>query len=203
MLFRSPQTVHAAVIDVSVGKADLQQCADAVMRLRAEFQWQREDYAAIHFNFVNGFNARYDRWRAGERIWVKGNKTGWSSGGGPTPGRVAFDKYLRWVFMYANTASLEKELRPRRLEEVETGDVFIHGGFPGHAVIVVDRAVNAATGDVEILLAQSYMPAQDIHVLRNPARRDGNPWYSVRIMREEGAVTTPEWYFSTEELRHF
>lgn len=195
------QRAHAAVLDISTGKADLQQCADAVMRLRAEYLWGQKRYADIHFNFVNGFNADYARWRQGERIWVKGNKTGWRSGSGTTPGRAAFDQYLRKVFMFANTASLEKELRPVSLSDIQVGDVLIKGGFPGHAVLVVDKAVNATTGAMQVLLAQSYMPAQDIHILRNPARSDGNPWYTVPA--DGQSFDTMEWAFAAGALRRF
>lgn len=195
------QQYHAAVLDISTGKADLQQCADAVMRLRAEYLWGNQRFADIHFNFVNGFIADYARWRTGDRIWVKGNKTGWRSGSGETPGRAAFDQYLKQVFMFANTASLERELRPVQLSDIQIGDVLIKGGFPGHAVLVVDKSRNLDTGEVEVLLAQSYMPAQDIHILRNPARRDGNPWYKVP---ENGQVfRTMEWTFSGRALRRF
>lgn len=195
------QELHAAVLDISTGTADLQQCADAVMRLRAEYLWQEERFGEIHFNFVNGFKADYARWRSGDRIWVKGNKTGWRSGAGATPGRAAFDKYLRQVFMYANTASLEKELRPRALSQVRIGDVLIKGGFPGHAVLVVDKAVNQETGEINVLLAQSYMPAQDIHILRNPARVDGNPWY--KVPPDGQGFRTMEWSFTSGALRGF
>lgn len=195
------QDLHAAVLDISTGKADLQQCADAVMRLRAEYLWEQQRYTEIHFNFVNGFNAAYARWRKGERIWVKGNKTGWRSGDGQTPGRAAFDQYLKKVFMYANTASLEQELAAVPLSRIRVGDVLIKGGFPGHAVLVVDKAVNTDSGEVEVLLAQSYMPAQDIHILRNPMRRDGNPWYKVPA--DGQAFKTMEWTFEPGALRRF
>ena len=49
------------------------------------------------------------------------------------------------------------------------------------------------------MLAQSYMPAQDIHVLRN----DGalNPWYAVIPGATE--LQTPEWTFKTNQLRRW
>lgn len=71
------QDVHAAVLDISVGKKDLQQCADATMRLRAEYLFNQKKYDDIHFNFTNGFKAEYSKWRQGFRIKVDGNKVSW------------------------------------------------------------------------------------------------------------------------------
>ena len=53
---------------------------------------------------------------------------------------------------------------------MQIGDVLIQGGSPGHAVIVVDMAENPATGEKLYLLAQSYMPAQDIQSAGEPER---------------------------------
>ena len=75
------------------------------------------------------------------------------------------------VFAWAGTHSLERELKPAALAGIAAGDVFIKGGFPGHAVLVADVVENRATGEKRFLLLQSYMPAQDIHVLKNPAGR--------------------------------
>jgi hypothetical protein len=80
------------------------------------------------------------------------------------------------------------------------GDVFIKGGSPGHAVLVVDMACDPRTGRKIFLLAQSYMPAQDIHILKNPKDAKLSPWYDV----EFGTILyTPEWVFAWSELKRF
>ena len=60
-----------AVVDLDIGKRDLQQCADAVIRLRAEYLYGQKQYAAIHFNFTNGFNAEYTKWAKGNHPKAK------------------------------------------------------------------------------------------------------------------------------------
>ena len=78
--------------------------------------------------------------------------------------------------------------------------MFIKGGFPGHAVLVADVAENAQTGEKRFLLVQSYMPAQEIHVLKNPPAADGSPWYPAAF---EGDLVTPEWRFAAGSLRRW
>ncbi|MEL6922398.1 MAG: DUF4846 domain-containing protein, partial [Bacteroidota bacterium] len=77
---------------------------------------------------------------------------------------------------------------------------FIQGGFPGHAVIVVDMAENEA-GEKLFLLAQSYMPAQDMHILKNPKNATASPWYALKDLSAE--LPTPEWNFSIADLHRF
>jgi len=47
------QSAQFAVLKIDVGKRDLQQCADAVMRLRAEYLYEQKRYSDIHFNFAS------------------------------------------------------------------------------------------------------------------------------------------------------
>lgn len=199
------QNVHAAVVDIDTGRRDLQQCADAVMRLRAEYLYARRRFRDIHFNFTSGDRAEYNRWADGWRPRVRGNKVTWRQTRAPAKDRKTFRSYMRVVFTYAGSYSLRKELRPvKKIRDMRIGDIFIQGGFPGHAVSVVDMAENPRTGERAFLLTQSYMPAQDMHVLKNPgdASRDsgGGAWYPVSF----GAILeTPEWRFRSGDLHRF
>jgi hypothetical protein len=99
------------------------------------------------------------------------------------------------------SASLSKQLKPvADFSDIRPGDVIIRGGFPGHAVIVMDVAINAASGERIYLLAQSYMPAQDIHVLKNPSDAGLSPWYKVS---DEQIIQTPEYSFTMNELKRW
>ncbi|UMY64632.1 MULTISPECIES: DUF4846 domain-containing protein [unclassified Flavobacterium] len=191
--------VYAAVIDLPIGKRDLHQCADAVMRLRADYFFSQGRYDEIHFNFTNGFRADYSRWRKGERIAVKGNRVSWQKTAQPSDSRGSYWKYLEAVFMYAGTASLSKELKSVPLSDLAPGDVFIKGGFPGHAVIVLDVAINTS-GRKMFLLAQSYMPAQEAQVLYNPQSKTGSAWYPDDFGE---TLVTPEWTFRSTDLKRF
>lgn len=192
--------VYEAVVDIDVGKRDLQQCADAVMRLRAEYLYNRKEYDKIHFNFTNGFKAEYTKWIQGYRITVEGNKANWVKTTGYSDDYQSFRKYLDIVFTYAGTLSLSMELVPVKISEMKIGDLFIRGGSPGHCVIVVDIAKDIKTAEKIFLLAQSYMPAQDIHILKNPVNNDLSPWYSIDF---EDELQTPEWTFKKDELKRF
>ena len=161
-----PADVYLAVVDFSLGDRDLQQCADAVIRLRAEYLYEAKRFNEIHFRFVNGFNAEFSKWANGYGISVNGNNTSWIKNRNNNSSYKSFQKYLDIVYAYASTLSLEKELTAKPFSDLAIGDVFIQGGSPGHCVMVVDLAVNENTGEKIFMLAQSYMPAQDIQILK-------------------------------------
>jgi hypothetical protein len=195
------QDVQAAVLDIDVGKRDLQQCADAVMRLRGEYLFSLGKHEAIHFNFTNGDNCPWTKWRDGYRPTLTTGKTVWTKKLALSETHENFRAYMDLVFTYAGTASLEKELKKiGTLEDLQVGDVLIQGGFPGHAVLVVDVAENPDNGHKVYLLAQSYMPAQDIHILNNFNDPKLSPWYDAEAA---GPIETPEWTFLQQDLRRF
>jgi len=181
---KNKPNVYISVIDMDIGNRDLQQCADAIMRLRSEFLYARQRYHDIHFNFVSDGRPRfYEDFVEGDHSYEK------------------FREYLDYIFAYANTRSLEQELIPvGSILEIRIGDVFIQTGNPyGHAVIVTDMAENIDTGEKVYMLAQGYMPAQDIQVLVNRENTMISPWYTLG----EGPIETPEWTFMPVDLKRF
>ena len=189
-----------AIVDMEIGTSDLQQCADACMRLRAEYLWRNKKYSDIHFNFTNGFKADYAKWAEGYRISVKGNQVSWYKAGNPDYGYKAFRKYLNVVFSYAGTLSLSKELKSVTLSDARPGDVFIKGGSPGHAMIIVDMATDEK-GRKAMMVAQSYMPAQDIHIVTNLDDEEMSPWYIYN--ENTSSFRFPEWTFQSYQIKRF
>lgn len=146
------------------------------MRLRAEYLKEAGLWQAIAFYDNNG--KAYTPPRAANR--------------------TAFDQYLERVFSYCGTLSLEKQLHKAPAgSQPEPGDVYIHGGSPGHAALVVDVAENDR-GDRILLLMNSYMPAQDMHIVVNPTEKGINPWFS---MTNKDYLQLPEWVFRVAERR--
>jgi len=192
--------IYDAVVEMDIGEKNLQQCADAVMRLRAEHLFHKGNYDKIHFNFTNGFRVDYSEWRSGKRMVVNGNKTYWKTTNIPSKSYESFRKYMELIFNYAGTLSLSKELKLVNIKDIQIGDVFIQGGSPGHAVIVVDLAINPETNEKLFLLAQSYMPAQETQILKNPNNSEISPWYSTDF---NGPLVLPEWTFNAGDLKRF
>lgn len=193
------QNAHAAVLDYDIGKKDLLQCADAAMMLQAEYLYHTSQAAKIHFNFTNGFVFYYSKWKDGFRpssnykTWVK-KQTADNS-------YASFRKYLDMAYTYAGSSSLSKELKHVPITDMKIGDVLVIGGFPGHVVTVMDMAINTKTNQKIYLLSQSYMPAQQVHILKNLEESALSPWYTLPT--SNGTIHTPEYTFETTDLMRF
>ena len=109
---KSNQADHAAVFDMEIGDQDLQQCADSIIRVYAEYYWSLGEYDKIAFHLTNGFFMEYTKWRDGNRLAVKGNEVSWNKSAEYDNSYQAFRKYLNMVFAYAGTLSLSEECNP-------------------------------------------------------------------------------------------
>ena len=67
-------------------------------------------------------------------------------------------------------------------------------------MLVVDMAVDGK-GNKAILVAQSYMPAQDIHIVTNLSDTGRSPWYIISQDTKE--FNFPEYYFDSSDIKRF
>jgi murein L,D-transpeptidase YafK len=192
---------HAAIIDIPVGNRDLQQCADAVMRLYSEYNYSTHAYDAIRFQITNGDNVAFRTWINGYRPEVTDGNVTWNRIAMIDSSYSILEKYLEFIYSYAGSYSLSRQLNPVfDVNDLNIGDIFIQGGFPGHAVLIIDMAENPVTKEKVFLLAQSYMPAQDIHILKNLTEPALSPWYRLDF---GDTLHTPEWIFTKDDLKRF
>ena len=193
----------AAVAVLSVGTRDLQQCADSIMRLHAEWLWTEDRADDVGYHFVSGDLSRWKDWRKGERFRSRGSSLERVNGAKADDSHEAFERYLFHVFAYAATRSMAMDSDPVAIGDARAGDFFVQAGSPGHAVLILDIAEHA-DGRKVALLGQGYMPAQEFHVIHadGPAAI-ADVWF-VLPADADGIVDTPSWKpFTASDLRRF
>jgi hypothetical protein len=190
------QEKQAGVIPFDVGRADLQQCADALMRLRAEYLFQQKRYDDIGFHFVSGDYYKWSDYCKGLRPVPKGNGVKFVNSTPADQNHESLRRYLDIVYSYASTISLAKELKTAT--DFEIGTVIIYAGCPGHCFIIIDEAVNNQ-GEKIFKLAEGYTPAQSIYVLRNLNEPAKTPWHKLG----KGVIETASYRFTNYKLGKF
>lgn len=173
------QAGHVGVFDLSVPDNGLMQCADALMRLRAEYLWETNQQEKIGFNFTSGHYCSWTKYAQGYRPIINGNQVRFSKSAGKDFSKPNFYNYLNLIYTYAGTQSMADELvavtDPLTLE---VGDMMVSPGFPGHIVIIADKAVHT-DGSILLIFAQGNTPAQTVHILKNSNDNKLSPWHEI------------------------
>ena len=190
------QQKSASIVDYDIGNRDLQQCADALMRLRAEYLFLQKRYADIHFRFTNGDAYAFTEYCHGKRPVATGNTVRFTTVSPVAINHENLRKYLDLVYAYAGTISLARELQAA--DRFTIGTVVITPGSPGHCFIIVDEAI-LANGDSVYKLVEGYTPAQSIYVLRNGAEPQLGHWHRL----QKGVITTATYTFASYQLKRF
>ena len=193
----SDQEKHAAIIKYDVGNKDLQQCADALMRLRSEYLFKENRYSEIGFHFTTGNYYSWEAYCEGQRPSIKGQHIKFvATGTGSPKDHASLRKYLDILYAYANTVSLEKELKDAN--DFTIGTVIIKPGYPGHTCIIIDEK-SLPDGRKLYKLAEGYMPAQSIYILNNTIQ----PWLGAWYALKKGPITTASFEFDNYSLKKF
>jgi hypothetical protein len=190
------QQKHFAVLTYDVGTQDLQQCADALMRLRAEYLFARKRFDEISFHFVSGEAYSFTAYCNGRLPVAKGNHVVFAAASPKAKDHASLRKYLDIVYTYASTISLSNELK--NAEDFRIGTVVIKSGSPGHCFIITDEATTP-TGEKVFKLVEGYTPAQSIYVLRNVDEPALGCWHRLK----KGTIATASYEFTHYKLKKF
>ncbi|WGD35360.1 DUF4846 domain-containing protein [Olleya sp. YS] len=175
------QKGHIGILDIPVPKNGLQQCADALIRIRSEYLWDTNRKDEIGFNFTSGHYCSWTKYAAGYRPKINGSKVSFHKTASVNNSKENFYKYLNLIYMYSGTLSLYHELKPiTKVEDLKIGDMLIKGGSPGHIVMLADEAINAK-GEKLFLLFQGNTPAQSVHLVKNLEDNLISPWYDLKL----------------------
>ena len=197
----STQHLHEAVFDIDTGNKDLQQCADAAIRMRAEYLYTMKKFDEIRFHFTSGDLLSWNDYKNGMRAFVSGNSVSFRKTEAVDDSYQSFRNYLDLIFNYAGTISLNKETKPvTKNADLKTGDILITPGSPGHIVFISGVCRNKE-GKRLFLLSEGFTPAQSIHVLSNPFNPYFTPWYDLDIGTQE--TKTARYFFKPTNFRSF
>lgn len=173
------QSGHVGVLEIPVPKNGLQQCADALIRVRSEYLWDNNRKDEIGFNFTSGHYCSWLKYAEGYRPKIDGNKVSFHKTAAKDHSKTNFYKYLNLIYTYSGTLSLYNELtKINDVSKLQIGDMLIKGGTPGHIAIICDEIVNE-TGDKLFLLFQGNTPAQSVHLVKNLDDSTISPWYKL------------------------
>lgn len=194
------QAGHVGVLEVPVPTNGLQQCADALIRLRSEYLWSTNRKSEIGFKFTSGHYCSWEKYAEGYRPKINGNKVTFSKTATANNSKENFYKYLNLIYTYAGTYSLSQELQKMsQLSEVQIGDLLIYPGFPGHVMMVGDIIKNDQ-GERRFAFFQGNTPAQSVHIIKNASNTSMSPWYDLKGRTSLG---TPIYTFTSFEMVRF
>lgn len=191
---------HIGILEVPVPDNGLQQCADALIRIRSEYLWDTNRKDEIGFNFTSGHYCSWQEYALGYRPIINGNEVFFRKTAQENYTKENFYKYLNLVYTYAGTLSMYTELpKVEDVKNLKIGDMLIKGGSPGHIVMICDEAINSK-GEKLYLLFQGNTPAQSVHLVKNLEKASISPWYSLK---KDAVIPVSNYTFRSSKFVRF
>lgn len=188
----------AAIFDISLGDDGYQQCADSIIRLYSDYYFEKGQYDKITFQFSNGDECSYERWRKGKRMLVFGEHSFEIQGALPDDSEQQYRNYLKEVMNYAGTISLQKESAVISADELKIGDFICNDS---HVVMVVDVAENEK-GEKIYLFGQSFIPSVCFHIIANGDGEQADAWFTQQQIQKD-SFRIGEYSFKKSDIRRW
>jgi Domain of unknown function (4846) len=193
----------SGLVDLDVGKKDLQQCIDTIIRLRAEYLWISNRKSKIGFRFSGRRKFFWHQWSRGLRPKKVKGRLKFIKSRSSSNSKKHFYSYLNYIYMMTGTIN-HKGKKPVNPINLHPGNYFvtIHPqpimGGAGHAVMVLDLAINKKNEQIA-LIAQGDIPAQDFHLVKN---KDGALWFKLPKLDSKNIFLWPTPFY-WKDLKSF
>ncbi|WP_365699329.1 DUF4846 domain-containing protein [Ruminococcus sp.] len=169
-----------------------------MIRLYSDYYYENGQFDKISFQFSNGDECDYQRWRKGRRMLVLGDFSCEIPAALPDDSEQQYRNYLKEVMNYAGTLSLQKESETIAPEELRTGDFICNDQ---HVVMIVDTAVNDK-GEKVYLIGQSFIPAVCFHIVADVDGGEVTPWFTEERLKQEN-FSIGAFNFKKQDIRRW
>jgi hypothetical protein len=171
---KSRDSTLAAVIPVDIKGRNLWQCMDILQVFYMDWLFRQKKDSLIIFPLPDGTTLSWHEWRLGIRAVFKGLNFQKTKNGQPLSDMEAFRRYSNFIFEHSGTQTFWHYYPPVALQDIFPGDFIVKKGKKGHAVLIMDLAVNS-DGEKIALIGQGDTPACQFYLLK----KNVSPWFKI------------------------
>ncbi len=165
----------AAIVPIAISGKRLWQCMDILIALKIEYLKNKNRKQQIEFPLPDGTELSWSEWRNGIRVEFKGANFYKNQIAKYDESSKNFTRYLNTIFSYSNTQTFYHNYPQQSFAFLKPGDFITKKGKKGHAVLIVDLAINDQNEKVA-LIGQGDTPACQFYLLKN---KDGSAWFKI------------------------
>ena len=173
-------TSVAYVVDMNITNRYLEQCMDVLVRLYADFLWQKKQAEELTLPLPGGHWLAWQNWKEGFRPVFRGINLSLIRATQPDSSFQSYRTFLNTVYSESHTQQFYHAYQPVKRMDVNIGDMFIKKGTKGHAVMIVDMAINER-GQMIALIGNGDTPACQFFLLNY---QTNNPWIPLDFDQE-------------------
>jgi len=173
-------TSVAYVIDMDIISRRLEQCMDILVRLYAEYLWSVKQTDNLILPLPGGYWLKWQDWESGFRPVFKGIEVQMRKSTHTISIEQSYRSYLNTVYSESHTQQFYYAYQSVAREKVQIGDFIIKKGTKGHAIMIVDLAMNKF-GDMIALIGNGDTPACQFFLLNYQQDR---PWIPLKFDQE-------------------
>lgn len=181
-VFKSPvDTTVAAVISMDVSGRKLWQCMDILIVLHTEYLLRKGKRHEVSGLLPDGTLLSWKQWSHGFRSDFAGVRYSIHKKASADSTEKNFYRYLNHLFELSGTQAFYHFYPTIDPKELQIGDFIVKKGNKGHAVMIMDLAVDQA-GKLLALIGQGDTPACQFYILNY---RKDNPWFPIDITTDK------------------